>query len=98
MMSTKPPLSLIKILLSFVISACSYDLWVSKVETSRPSCASKISVKNRASKDTVGDEILSPSFKYLFCSIQSAHVLFLIIPFLFSYIRLTASSDLFLSL
>ena len=32
----------------------------------RHSCASTMSVKNRPSKDTVGDDMLSPSFKYLF--------------------------------
>ena len=57
----KSPLIFINILLYFVIYACRYALGTSKVATSRPSCVSNISVHNIASKDTIGDETLSPS-------------------------------------
>ena len=53
-------------------------------------------VENRSYKYTMGDDMLSPSFLYIFCLLPSSHVLPLIVQFLFFFIRLTASSDFLL--
>ena len=45
-----------------------------------------------SSRDTVGDVILSTSFKYIFCLLQFAQVLPLIIIFIFSFMRFAVSS------
>ena len=47
---------------------------------------------NNPSSDAIGDTTLSPSFKYLFLLLQFAQVPPFMIPFLFSFIRYTASS------
>ena len=62
----KSPLSLIKILLSFGVFAFRYAPGKSKLGTLSHSCESTMSVQNRSSNDTVGDDMLYPSFKYLF--------------------------------
>ena len=81
----------INILLYFGIYASRYAPRMSKVSTLRPSCASMIFVQKNASKDTVDDETLFSSLRYIFCFLPSALVLPFIFPNLFSFIRLTAS-------
>ena len=62
MMSEKPILIFNKILLSFIFSAPRYTPKTSKMVTLHSSYASKISVQKRFSRDTVSNEMLSPSF------------------------------------
>ena len=52
---------------------------------------------NKPSRKTVGDATLSPSFKYIFWLLPFVQVLPLMIPFLFSLMRLTDSSACLLS-
>ena len=49
------------------------------------------------SAEYIGEYTESSSFKYLLCQIPFAHVIPLIFPHSFSFIRFTASSDFFIS-
>ena len=73
-----PPLNFIKIRLSYGISECRYAPGTSKVAMLCPSYSSIISVQNNDSKDTIGDETLSISFRCIFayCHIHRSFPLF----------------------
>ena len=92
MMSTNYPLFFIVAFLSSVISSWKYAPGTSNMATSRPSIVSIMSVVVSASVDTVGDDMVSPSFINRFCLIPSAYVIPFILPLLSCLIKLTASS------
>ena len=96
MMSTQYPLRIIEIILFFVISRCRYAPGTSKPDMSRFLCASMISVRTNAFKDTVGDETLSPYLRHFLCLLTSAQFISFTFPHFFSFIRFTASSTFLL--
>ena len=87
-----------KTMITFVLSntnVCRCAPGMSKLATSCSLYASIIKFVTMAYKDTVGDEILLPSFKYFLFLLPSAHVRPFIIPCFFSFIGFTASNALF---
>ena len=97
MISTDLSFSFKRTCLSRGISACKYAPGTSKMATSLLSCASMAKVVRSASKDTVGEDIDSSSLMYIFCLLPFAQVRPFIFPFLFSFIKFTASNAIFLS-
>ena len=95
--SLNSPLNFNKTFFSFDISAWKYAPGTSKVATCFLFYASITSVVDKPSRDTLSDATLSPSFKCLFWLIQFAQVLPLMIPFIFYFMRFTASSACLLS-
>ena len=95
MMSAKSPLSTISVFLSSGIFACRYAPGTSKIATFLFSTTSITNDASRPSRETVGDEYDSFSFKKSFCFFPLAHVLPLSIPDLFSLIKVTASNACF---
>ena len=93
----KKPLIFINTFLSFGISACRCALVTPKVSTLSPSCASNISVHNNTSKYTMGNNTLSPYFRYIFCLLESAQFFPFIFPHLFTFTRFTYSNIFLLS-
>ena len=94
--STNWPRNYINIFLSFRIYACRNAPDTSKVTASIPSGVLTTRISNNASSDTVGDDTVSPSFRYLLCLPKSSHVLPLMLPYLLYLIKLTASRVLVL--
>ena len=81
-----------KTFLSFRIYACKYAPGTSKVPTYLPLYSLITSVMNNPSSNTIDNNTLYPSFKYLFWLIPFVQVILLTIPLLFSFSKFTNSS------
>ena len=76
---------------------CKYAPGMSKLAMLRFSYTSITSIVKSDYRDTVGDETLSLFPNYIFCLLPSAHVLTLIVPYLFCLMSFTTFSDYALS-